>query len=229
MVPNEDRLKTYLTIDQVKDLFIYVGQRVIDSKPLLTTIDGAIGDGDHGIGMEVGFKKAIEVLKTSNMTTINSIFFEIGKAMISNMGGASGVLFGTMFVASAKDKPSINKLNLEQLASFLHSGLEGVKARGKAELGDKTMIDALEPATIALNEAFQKNEDLVAALKRASEKAQEGMENTRNLIAKFGRAKSLGERAIGHQDAGATTISIMFEAIYTFVNELQNKGELQHE
>lgn len=229
MVSNGDSLKTYLTIDQVKELFLYMGQRVIESKPLLTSIDSAIGDGDHGIGMEVGFKKAAEILQNNNLTTVNSIFLETGKAMISNMGGASGILFGTLFVASVKDKPIIHKLNLELLASFIQSGLEGVKARGKAELGDKTMIDALEPAVKALHQALEENEDLINALKKASEKAQDGMENTKNLIAKFGRAKSLGERAIGHQDAGATTISIMFEAIYTFVNELQNKGELQYE
>ncbi|MFP3918583.1 dihydroxyacetone kinase subunit DhaL [Lysinibacillus telephonicus] len=229
MVSNGDSLKTYLTIDQVKELFLYMGQKVIESKPLLTSIDSAIGDGDHGIGMEVGFKKAAEILQNNNLTTVNSIFLETGKAMISNMGGASGILFGTLFVASVKDKPIIHKLNLELLASFIQSGLEGVKARGKAELGDKTMIDALEPAVKALHQALEENEDLINALKKASEKAQDGMENTKNLIAKFGRAKSLGERAIGHQDAGATTISIMFEAIYTFVNELQNKGELQYE
>lgn len=90
--------------------------------------------------------------------------------MISNMGGASGILFGTLFVASVKDKPIIHKLNLELLASFIQSGLEGVKARGKAELGDKTMIDALEPAVKALHQALEENEDLINALKKQAKK-----------------------------------------------------------
>lgn len=229
MVSNTEGLKSYLTVNQVKELFVYVGQQVIESKDLLTTIDSAIGDGDHGIGMEVGFKKAIEVLQNKELPTVNSIFLEIGKAMISNMGGASGILFGTFFVASVKNQQAKDKLNLENLASFFANGLEGVKARGKAQVGDKTMIDAIAPAVKALNDALENNGNLLIALKDASEKAEEGMENTKNYIAKFGRAKSLGERAIGHQDAGATTISIIFNAIYSFVLELQNKGELLYE
>ena len=229
MVAETDGVQTYLSTKQVKDLYIYVGQKVIEAKPTLTEIDSAIGDGDHGIGMEVGFKKAIQQLNEIEVEDINTIYKEIGKAMISNMGGASGVLFGTFFVASVKNKPVIDRLTLATFAQLVQSGLEGVQARGKAKVGDKTMIDALAPAVEALNAAVEQNKDLVEALQVASEEAKLGLEQTKQLVAKFGRAKSLGERAIGHQDAGATTISIIFKSIFDYVCNLKTNGELLYE
>ncbi|WP_052131527.1 dihydroxyacetone kinase subunit DhaL [Planococcus sp. CAU13] len=215
-----------LTVEQVNNMFIYVGEKVIESKPLLTDIDCAIGDGDHGIGMEVGFKNALEKLEANNYDKINDIFAEIGKAMIGNMGGASGVLFGTLFLSGVKGQEKIEQLDVATLSAIFQNSLLGVQARGKAEVGDKTMIDALSPAVNALREANENKLGLVASLRNASEAAKRGVEDTKVLVAKFGRAKSLGERVIGHQDAGATTISIIFESMQNYVEELEKKGEL---
>jgi dihydroxyacetone kinase phosphoprotein-dependent L subunit len=209
-----------LSTEQVKDMFVFVGEEVIKSKPLLTEIDSAIGDGDHGIGMSVGFSSANERLTVETYDDINSIFKEIGKAMINNMGGASGVIFGTMFASGVKKLESYESLNQELLATIFEKGLLAVKERGKANLGDKTMIDALEPAVESLKTSALKNEPILEALEKAAESAQDGVEKTKNYIAKFGRAKSLGERAIGHQDAGATTISIIFHSMAAWVKKI---------
>ncbi|MFK4997119.1 dihydroxyacetone kinase subunit DhaL [Bacillus sp. N9] len=210
-----------LTASQVKDMFLYVGEKVVDSKPLLTKIDSAIGDGDHGIGMSVGFTKAEENLKANEFTTVNEVFKTIGMSMISSMGGASGVIFGTMFVGGIKGLEAKETLDLPLLAEILEKALDAIKARGKAELGDKTMIDALQPAVEALKAAT--NDNLVEGLRKAESAALEGVEATKDYVAKFGRAKSLGERAVGHQDAGATTVSIIFRSMKEWVEGQGNE------
>jgi dihydroxyacetone kinase phosphoprotein-dependent L subunit len=202
-----------LTANQVKDMLLYVGFKVIESKPLLTKIDSAIGDGDHGIGMSVGFTKAEENLRANEFTTVNDVFKTVGMSMISSMGGASGVIFGTMFVGGIKGLDPKETLDLPLSADIFDKALAAIKQRGKADLGDKTMIDALQPAVEALKVSAAENDSLVEGFRKAEGAALQGVENTKNYIAKFGRAKSLGERAIGHQDAGATTVSIIFASM----------------
>lgn len=202
---------------QVKEMFLYVGEKVVESKPFLTKIDSAIGDGDHGIGMSVGFTKADENLKANEFTTVNDVFKTIGMSMISSMGGASGVIFGTMFVGGIKGLDPKEVLDLASLAEIYEKALNAIKQRGKAELGDKTMIDAFQPAVEALKASAAVNDSFVEGLRKAENAAAEGVEASKDYIAKFGRAKSLGERAIGHQDAGATTVSIIFKSMKEWV------------
>lgn len=213
MTDTKKRLE--LTVEQTKEMFQFVGEKVIASKPRLTEIDSAIGDGDHGIGMSVGFKKAIENLNQKELPTINEVFKTIGMSMISSMGGASGIIFGTMFVGGVKGLEEHKTLNLQTLATIFEKSLEAIKTRGKADLGDKTMIDAFQPAVLSLNNSNYS--DLSEALQEAAAQANAGVERTKEFIAKFGRAKTLGERAIGHQDAGATTVAIIFEAMAEWV------------
>jgi len=213
-----------LTVEQTKEMLIYVGEQVMESRPLLTEVDSAIGDGDHGIGMHVGFSNAINKLTAGTYTDINSIFKEIGKAMINNMGGASGVIFGTMFMGGVKKLESADTINLEILSTIFENGLAGVKERGKANLGDKTMIDALEPAVVSLKSSLNQKLDLHEALIKAEESAAQGVENSKNYIAKFGRAKTLGDRAIGYQDAGATTVWIIFKSMRKWVGKAENNN-----
>lgn len=208
-----------LNTTQVKEMFLYVGDKVIESKPLLTKLDSAIGDGDHGIGMSVGFEKAKENLQAKDFASINELFNAIGISMITSMGGASGVLFGTIFSGGVKNLETQAELDLPLFAKIFEASLEAVKTRGKANLGDKTMIDALEPAVIALKKSAESSHHLLEGLRYAEEEALKGVEQTKDYVAKFGRAKSLGERAIGHQDAGATTISIIFTSFREWVEE----------
>lgn len=212
-----------LNASQVKDMFIYVGEKVIENKPFLTRIDSAIGDGDHGIGMSVGFTKAEENLKANEFTTVNDVFKTIGMSMISSMGGASGVIFGTMFVGGIKGLEPKEALDLPLLAEIYEKALDAIKQRGKAELGDKTMIDAFQPAVEALKKSATENTSLVEGLRKAESAALEGVEASKDYVAKFGRAKSLGERAVGHQDAGATTVSIIFKSMKEWVEGKDNE------
>jgi len=208
-----------LTAAQVKEMFLYVGKQVRESKPLLTKIDSAIGDGDHGIGMSVGFTKAEENLTQKEFDTINDVFKTIGMSMISSMGGASGIIFGTLFVGGVKGLDPQEELNLPLLTKILEGSVTSIKERGKAKLGDKTMIDALEPAVLGLKQCVEDNKSLLEGLKSAEEKAEQGVERTKEFVAKFGRAKSMGERAIGYQDAGATTVYIIFKSMREWVEK----------
>ncbi|NEY20010.1 dihydroxyacetone kinase subunit L [Bacillus ginsengihumi] len=209
-----------LNVKQVKEMFLYVGEKVQENKPLLTRLDSAIGDGDHGIGMSVGFKKAAESLGQKELATINDIFKTIGMSMISSMGGASGVIFGTLFMGGVKGLESQQELDLPLLANIFEKSLEAIKTRGKASLGDKTMIDALEPAVNALKQSADQHADILNGIKAAEENAEKGVENSKKYIAKFGRAKTLGERAIGHQDAGATTVWIIFKSMREWIENV---------
>ncbi|CAH0122695.1 MULTISPECIES: dihydroxyacetone kinase subunit DhaL [unclassified Paenibacillus] len=213
-----------LSIDQTRDMFLKVAEAVIGSKELLTEIDSQIGDGDHGIGMSIGFTAASEELRNKQWSSVNEIFQTTGMSMIKSMGGASGVIFGTMFMGGVKGLDPMKELDLSTIAYIWGRALTAIKVRGKAELGDKTMIDALQPAVEALRAAVQASKSLAEGLKEAEEAAAQGVENTKSIPAKFGRAKSLGERAIGYRDAGATTVWIMMKTMREWV-----EGALVHE
>ncbi|CEI81705.1 dihydroxyacetone kinase subunit L [Oceanobacillus oncorhynchi subsp. incaldanensis] len=205
---------------QTKAMILYAGEKIRENKPLLTKVDSAIGDGDHGIGMSVGFEKVEENLKDQEFTTINDIFKKTGMSMVQSMGGASGVIFGTMFLGGVKDLDSKSELDVPVLSEIFSASLDAIKQRGKASLGDKTMIDALEPAVNGLKESVTDSATLLEALKKAEENAADGVEKSKNYIAKFGRAKSLGERALGNQDAGATSVWIIFKSMREWVEQL---------
>ena len=210
-----------LNVNQTRDMFLYIADKIIESKPFLTEVDSKIGDGDHGIGMSGGFEKAKEKLLHKQASTVNEIFSDTGMTMINSMGGASGIIFGTMFAAGVKGMPPLEYLDLNSLAAILESSLKAIKERGKAQVGDKTMVDALQPAVESLNESVKLSIPLLNALELAEQSAQNGVENTKKYIAKFGRAKSLLERAIGYQDAGATSVWIIIRSMCEWVK--QNK------
>lgn len=212
-------METYLTVNETVDMLKYIGQQIIDSKPYLTEIDSAIGDGDHGIGMEIGFKAAINELNNQEFQTVNQVFTETGKAMIMTMGGASGVIFGTMFLSGFNKYQDVTELTIENLADAFETSLEAIKKRGKAQLGDKTMVDGLTPAVERLRDSANANHTLSEGLANAAEGAKEGVEATKGYLGRLGRAKSLGERAIGHQDAGATSVWIIFNAMHEWIQE----------
>lgn len=208
-----------LDLKQTEELLRFTAQRIMDSKDLLTEVDSRIGDGDHGIGMELGMRKAVEALdKQKEPVSVNDLFKTVGRAMLMSMGGASGVIFGTLFQGGAKTAPVSGKLDAAALRSLFRGSLEAIKARGGARRGDKTMVDALEPAVIAMEES--ESDDLESLLLAATKAAAEGVEATKGYEARFGRAKSLMSRSIGYQDAGATSTWLIFQAMYDFVSGL---------
>jgi dihydroxyacetone kinase len=209
---------TELNVSDARNMLLYIADKVIANKPYLTEIDSVIGDGDHGIGMAGGMQKARKkLLQMEGAENAYSVFEEAGKAMLMSMGGASGVIFGSLYLAGAKDMEAKAVLTAEDLANMERKSLTAIKERGKAEVGDKTMVDALEPAVIAMEENCRKG--LLEMVKAGEAAARQGMEDTKKYTAKFGRAKSLMERAIGHQDAGATSVWLIFQGMREFVED----------
>jgi phosphoenolpyruvate---glycerone phosphotransferase subunit DhaL len=185
---------------------------VAEHKDRLTDLDAAIGDGDHGANMHRGVQAAVAALDELEPATASALFTKVGMTMVSTVGGASGPLFGTLFLrlgASLGDAPEVS---VAEFATGLRAGLDGVVARGKAEAGDKTLYDALAPAVAALETAISVGTDKGTALKLAESAAADGRDRTIPMLARKGRASYLGERSVGHQDPGATTIALLMAA-----------------
>ncbi len=207
---------TELNAADVRNMLLYIADKIIANKPYLTEVDSAIGDGDHGLGMAGGMQKAKKKLADMlDEDNAYALFEAAGKAMLMSMGGASGVIFGSLYLAGAKEMAPKAVLTPKDLADMEKKSLEAIKERGGASLGDKTMVDALSPAVDAMEE--NAGGSLLEMLKAAEEAARIGVENTKNYQAKFGRAKSLLERAIGHQDAGATSVYLIIQGMREFV------------
>ena len=207
---------TELNAADARNMLLYIADKIIAGKPYLTEIDSVIGDGDHGIGMAGGMQKAKRrLLRMEDETNAYAVFEAAGNAMLMSMGGASGVIFGSLFLAGAKGMKPKEVLTAADLAKMERMSLLAIQERGKAEVGDKTMVDALAPAVEAMEKAASGS--LLDMLKAAEEAARQGMEDTKKYVARFGRAKSLMERAIGHQDAGATSVWLIFQGLREFV------------
>lgn len=207
---------TELNGEDTRNMLLYVADKIIANKPYLTEVDSAIGDGDHGIGMAGGMQKAKKkLLKMEGTENAYGLFETAGQAMLMSMGGASGVIFGSLYLAGAKGMEPKTVLTAQDFSQMERKSLTAIQERGGAHPGDKTMVDALAPAV----EAMEKNcnKSFLEMLKAAEEAAREGMEDTKKYVAKFGRAKSLLERAIGHQDAGATSVYLIFQGMREFV------------
>ena len=201
------------TIEMIKQ----VALSIIDSEPLLTDADRNLGDGDHGLGMERGMKGVIEKIESSSFNQISDVFKATGMAMMSSMGGASGALFGTLFRNGGKVLDGAETLTSEGLKSFLNAANEGVKSRGGASPGDKTMIDALEPAAQEASENISL--PLFELIKLVAQAAECGKDKSKDMIATMGRAKTLGERSLGHPDAGACSVAIILKSMSEFINQ----------
>jgi phosphoenolpyruvate---glycerone phosphotransferase subunit DhaL len=185
---------------------------VEENRDHLTELDAAIGDADHGSNMDRGMKAAVAALDDTHPATAGALFTKVGMTLVSTVGGASGPLFGTFFLRMGTSFGDSDTVTPVDFAAALRAGLGGVVARGKAEAGDKTMYDALAPAVDALDAALEEQSPLAAGLKAARDAAQAGRDATIPLLARKGRASYLGERSVGHQDPGATTVALLLEA-----------------
>jgi dihydroxyacetone kinase-like protein len=195
-----------LSPDDLKRWIRAFADRVAENRKHLTKLDSAIGDGDHGQNLNRGLQAALE--KIDEEETTGPILKGVAMSLISKTGGASGPLYGTFFMEAAKSAPE-DDIQLSDWAAMMRAGLDGVKRRGQAETGDKTMVDAMTPAVEALEAADGSFEE---ALRAAADAAEDGMEATIPMIAKKGRASYLGERSKDHQDPGATSTYYLFAA-----------------
>lgn len=184
-----------------------------ENKEYLTELDAAIGDADHGINMDRGFQTVLKKLPDVAGKDVGTILKTAGMALVSSVGGAGGPLYGTAFMQAGAAVVGKHELHAEDLVAILDAALRGVVMRGKANLGDKTMVDAISPAVAAMREALDNGADLAQALAKAAAAAEKGMRETIPMQAKKGRASYLGERSIGHQDPGATSSYLLIRTM----------------
>ncbi|MGH3097257.1 MAG: dihydroxyacetone kinase subunit DhaL [Streptosporangiales bacterium] len=186
---------------------------VAEHRDELTELDSAIGDGDHGTNLHRGMRAAVEKIAGADDSDPAGTLRAVGMALISKVGGASGPLFGTFFLEAGKALHGANEVGGVEWAAAVEAAVRGVRARGKAEVGDKTMVDALVPARDAQREAVDSGASLADAARRAADAAEQGRDATVPLVARKGRASYLGERSAGHVDPGATSTALLFRAV----------------
>lgn len=195
-----------------------ISAAIADARDELNRLDSALGDGDHGTSLSVAFADAATKVVALDQPTPSGILSATAQSLMNRMGGASGALYGTLFLragVTAKDKA---RLTHEDTKMLWRAALDGVIARGKAQPGDKTMVDALQPAV----DAFVRGTTLDESFESAAAAAATGAQTTANMIAQHGRAKFVGERALGHVDAGAHSVAVMFAAMNTYWEESQH-------
>ena len=184
-----------------------------ENRRLLTKLDSEIGDGDHGTNMHRGFQAALERLDGADSASPADALKAVSMALISKVGGAAGPLYGTAFLRASTALQEKDEVSAEDAAEALEAALGGIRQRGKAEVGDKTIVDALEPAAEAAKEAASSADSSVAEVFRAAaQAAEEGSESTIPLTARRGRASYLGPRAAGHEDPGARSTYLLLDA-----------------
>jgi dihydroxyacetone kinase-like protein len=203
-----------VSLDQLTDWLARFEALVSEQRAYLTELDSAIGDADHGANMARGMTAVMEKIgATSAPGTVDELFKSVGMTLVTSVGGASGPLYGTFFLRFGMTSGAVTSLDSATLGTSLRAGLDGVVARGKAEIGDKTMFDAMSPALDAYDAAVAGGSDAAAAASAAFEAAKTGRDATEALVARKGRASYLGERSAGHLDPGATSTALLFEAL----------------
>lgn len=194
-------------------------QVYIDNRDMLTELDAAIGDADHGLNMERGFAEVAAKLPTVADKDIANVFKITGMSLLSKVGGASGPLYGTLFIRAATKSAGKEALTLEEFVDVLQAGVDGVVGRGKAVAGDKTMCDVWWDVIETAKQSAAAGEDVKVALANMALVAESAVEKTIPMQAKKGRASYLGERSIGHADPGATSTKLMIQTLNNVVNE----------
>ena len=196
-----------------------IAKKIEAEKDFLTQLDNEIGDGDHGINLARGFKSVEEKLPTFADKDIGAILKGVGMQLVSTVGGASGPLYGTAFMKAGNVCKGKIELTPYDFAAALEAAIGGVKMRGKAVEGEKTMLDALCPAYKALKDGLDGGKNLIDALADGVDAAEKGVEFTKTIIATKGRASYLKERSLGHQDPGATSSLFMLQTTLKILRE----------
>lgn len=207
-----------ISTKQLQAALACAARRIIEAEPNLTEMDTIIGDGDHGTSMKAGFSALEQQLAETEYASPYDLLHASGLCLVRSMGGASGVLFGTLFIGGLDQLKGAAEagasLSAEELAAFWGRSVDAIQRRGRTGLGDKTMVDALVPAAKAMQAELQKGGDIPAILKAACLAALNGVENTRSMMPRAGRSKNFREKAIGHPDPGAISASIILQGLY---------------
>jgi dihydroxyacetone kinase phosphoprotein-dependent L subunit len=201
-----------LSAAQVKSMLMHTCQVMVESQEIMCDADRNIGDGDHGIGMAKGFGAALDELKKQEFDDVYKIFFTVGRTMIKEMGGASGIIFGMLFYAGSKNVEPSPELTVKDFYVVFDKALTEIKAKGQAQVGDKTIVDGLQPMVETMQQNLEKDLSFEEITQIALDAAIQGKENSKQYVAKFGRAKTLGERAIGYPDAGTVSLTLIMQS-----------------
>ncbi|MBP3040906.1 dihydroxyacetone kinase subunit L [Bacillaceae bacterium Marseille-Q3522] len=201
-----------------------------EKKDYLTQLDSEIGDGDHGINLSIGFREVKNQLNTINETTsdIASLFKKIGMILLGKVGGSSGPLYGSFFIKAGANIKGKNEVSFVEFCEMIELGVNAIENRGKASIGDKTMVDAFVPGINTLKEHLKTETDEIKIFQSFIDSMKEGAESTVPLIAKKGRAMRLGERAVGHKDPGAESACLLMEVFLNGIKELSNSTSVIH-
>ena len=212
-----------INIDKTLSILKGIASTVLQEKEILTNLDAAIGDGDFGMSLSNGFQKVQEALETMEKETIGDILKKVGMLLTSSVGGVSGPLWGTAFLRAGIKAGAKQQLSISDLEQIMRAALEGIQARGKANLGDKTLVDALYPAIEAFKKKQEEGSSLLKAFESATQAAHQGSDATIDMVAQKGRASYLGERSKGHRDAGSWAIVLIFENILKNLKKMEVK------
>jgi dihydroxyacetone kinase-like protein len=215
-------MKEELTQDDIKEILTRIKDVIIDNSDYLCELDSVVGDGDHGTTIARGVKAGFKNMQEEEANNIMDLLSNFSMEMVDSMGGASGPLFGSFFRGLALGCKNKETIDPETLHIMFDKGLEKVKTLGKAEPGDKTFVDSLQPATEAMAEA---KASLSESLTAAHKAALEGLEKTKEMTAAKGRSRYAGDRGRGHQDAGATSITLIIQAFNLQVNTEAQEGQ----
>ena len=209
--------KPQLTLAETKGMVLYSCQKMEESQDLLTQADKAIGDGDHGVGMARGFEAVRQKVASQEFSALDQLFKTVGTTLLTSVGGAAGAIFGTLFRGGARNLGDRQIFDSAALAVMLNDGLHAVQGRGQASPGDKTMVDALQPAALKADELSSAPLDETLVL--VTEAARQGREQTKDMVARIGKAKTLGERSLGHPDPGALSTYLILKYMTEYVTE----------
>ncbi len=211
--------KKYLNIEEVRDMFCETARLMLDEEGYLCDLDRHIGDGDHGRNMSEGFREVLEELPRMQYTCVEDVFLAVGTILMDISGGASGVLFGTMFVSGVVKRRKSYTMTLQDFSEIFRVSLDAIISRGKSHPGDKTLVDALEPAVRSLEESADQEAAFPEALQKAAQAAKGGAESTRDMAAMRGRARYFDGRGLGLQDPGATSVWLIFRGMSRWADE----------
>lgn len=201
-----------IDIIKIKEWLSSVADTYEKNKDYLTQLDSYIGDADHGINMNRGFKLVKEMINNENKESISDIFKSTGTILIKNIGGSSGPLYGTFFLNAGILSNNKESLSLYDITDIFNKGANAISSLGKSKAGEKTMLDTLFPSLDAMKESInENNEDAKLFKNKVMEAAENGMKSTINMLATKGRASYLGERSVGHQDPGATSMFMLIK------------------
>lgn len=207
-----------ITVKELQDALLYTSNVIISRESYLTSIDTIIGDGDHGKGMARGFDAVVRLLENETFSTVYALIREIGVTLLRTMGGASGVIFGTLFIGGITEiDVDAQEIDTVTLANCICAAEQAIEKRGRSKPGQKTMLDALYPAAQALQYASTIGKPIDTALQDAAAAAESGAEASKNMYSQRGRSKNFNDVTMGYPDPGAVSTSIIFRTIADYL------------